>query len=75
MRDALLWRKSMRSLDHGKRWKLSTALSTTPRSYGAFAVEGFLAPYVVVRRKSDGVRGTLTFQHSPRFYFDFAADK
>ena len=41
----------------------------------SFTVEGFLAPYCVVRRKSDGVRGTLTFQHSPRFYFDFAADK
>lgn len=32
---------------------------------------GFAAPYVVVRRKSDGQRGTLTFTHSPRLYFDF----
>lgn len=36
-----------------------------------FAVEGFLAPFVVVRRKTDGVRGSLSFQHQPRFYFDF----
>ena len=36
-----------------------------------FEVEGFGAPCVVVRRKSDGQRGTLFFQHSPRFYFDF----
>lgn len=36
-----------------------------------FSVEGFLAPYVVVRRRSDNVRGTLTFTHSPRVYFDF----
>jgi len=39
-----------------------------------FEVTGFLAPYVVVRRKSDGVVGTLQFRHSPRFYFNFQAD-
>lgn len=36
-----------------------------------FKVEGFAAPFVVVRRKSDNVKGTLTFTHHPRFYFDF----
>lgn len=36
-----------------------------------FEVEGFAAPFVVVRRKSDGVRGSLEFQHMPRFYFRF----
>jgi hypothetical protein len=36
-----------------------------------FTVEGFMAPYVVVRRKSDGQRGSLMFQHNPRFYFGF----
>jgi hypothetical protein len=37
-----------------------------------FEVLGFMAPYVVVRRKSDGVKGSLEFQHQPRFYFNFA---
>lgn len=36
-----------------------------------FEVDGFLAPYVVVKRRSDGVKGTLEFTHMPRFYFDF----
>lgn len=36
-----------------------------------FSVLGFMAPYVVVQRKSDGVRGSLMFQHSPRLYFGF----
>lgn len=36
-----------------------------------YSVEGFGAPYVVVTRDSDGKRGSLTFQASPRFYFDF----
>jgi len=36
-----------------------------------FEVEGFGAPFVVVRRKSDGQRGSLEFQHMPRFYFSF----
>jgi len=36
-----------------------------------FTVRSFLAPFVMVTRKSDGKTGTLMFQHSPRFYFDF----
>jgi len=39
-----------------------------------FEVLGFMAPYVVVRRKSDGKKGSLEFQHSPRFYFNFRED-
>jgi hypothetical protein len=40
-----------------------------------FEVTGFMAPFVVVKRKSDGVVGSLMFQHSPRYYFSFTADK
>jgi hypothetical protein len=36
-----------------------------------FEVIGFMAPYVVVRRKSDGQKGSIEFQHCPRFYFNF----
>ena len=39
-----------------------------------FEVIGFLAPFVVVRRRSDGRKGTLSFQHSPRLYYDFVED-
>lgn len=39
-----------------------------------FDVVGFAAPFVVVVRKSDGVKGTLEFAHSPRRYFDFRKD-
>lgn len=39
-----------------------------------FEVLGFMAPYIVVRRKSDGRKGSLEFQHLPRFYFNFALD-
>ena len=39
-----------------------------------FEVLGFMAPFVVVRRRSDGVRGSMEFTHSPRFYFNFTAD-
>jgi hypothetical protein len=39
-----------------------------------FDVLGFAAPLVVVRRRSDGARGSLFFQHSPRLYFGFEAD-
>ncbi|MHB1038504.1 MAG: hypothetical protein ACYC0Y_28105 [Pirellulales bacterium] len=36
-----------------------------------FEVLGFDAPFVVVRRKADGKKGGLEFQHDPRFYFNF----
>jgi hypothetical protein len=39
-----------------------------------FGVEGFMAPFVVVRRKADGVVGSLMFQHHPRYYFDWVQD-
>ena len=52
---------------HGQIWN-TEELSET------FEVIGFLAPFVVVRRKSDGVKGSLEFQHHPRFYFNFKLD-
>jgi hypothetical protein len=39
-----------------------------------FDVLGFMAPYVVVRRRSDGRKGSMEFQHLPRFYFNFVLD-
>lgn len=39
-----------------------------------FEVLGFQAPFVVVRRRSDGQRGSLEFRHSPRVYFSWTPD-
>ena len=52
---------------HGRVWDTSELQQD-------FSVEGFLAPFVVVRRKSDGQRGSLLFQHSPRLYHSFTAE-
>jgi len=49
---------------HGQVWD-------TQQLSDDFEVIGFAAPLVVVRRKSDGVKGSLMFQASPRFYFGF----
>lgn len=49
---------------HGKVWN-------TDELQQDFVVTGFMAPFVVVRRKSDGTEGSLKFQHSPRYYFNF----
>lgn len=54
--------------EHGQVWD-------TGEMQVDFAVDGFMAPMVVVRRKADGARGSLMFQHSPRFYFGFKADR
>ena len=40
-----------------------------------FTVIVVLAPYVVVRRKSDGLKGSMEFQHQPRIYFNFVEDQ
>lgn len=45
-----------------------------------FAVDGFLAPFVFVTTKVPvgnhpvGTRGSLFFQHDPRFYWGFEAE-
>ena len=48
---------------------------TTSEMTAEFEVLGFLAPYVVVRRKSDSKTGSLQFRHSPRVYFGWQEDK
>ncbi len=50
--------------EHGQVWD-------TTELQEEFEAIGFMAPLIVVRRRSDGVRGSLEFQHSPRFYFNF----
>ena len=53
--------------EHGQVWDT--------RQLGEdFDVLGFMAPVVVVRKKSTGQEGSLFFQHNPRFYFDFQPD-
>lgn len=46
----------------------------TGRLQQDFEVIGFAAPFVVVRRRADGEKGTLEFTHSPRVYFGWHAD-
>ena len=53
--------------EHGQVW-------STQELGQDFEVLGFASPLVVVRRRSDGTKGSLFFQHTPRFYFDFQAD-
>lgn len=47
---------------------------TTDQLQEEFSVLGFMAPYIVVQRKSDGKTGTLQFKHSPRIYFNWQED-
>jgi hypothetical protein len=52
-------------VQHGQVWN-------TEQLSGDFEVIGFMAPLVVVSRKSDGKKGSLEFLHSPRLYFNFS---
>ena len=49
---------------HGRVWD-------TDQLQEDFDVVGFSAPLVVVIRRTDSVKGSLKFQGSPRFYFQF----
>ena len=52
---------------HGKVWNTNELTEE-------FEVTGFMAPFVGVCRKSDGKKGLMSFQHHPRFYFDFTGE-
>ena len=47
---------------HGQVWD-------TDQLQQDFTVLSFFAPMIAVIRKSDNQKGTLAFQHNPRFYF------
>lgn len=36
-----------------------------------FEVLGFMAPFVIVANRETGQRGSLEFQHQPRFFFNW----
>jgi hypothetical protein len=40
-----------------------------------FEVLSFCAPWVVVKRRADGVVGSIEFQHAPRLYWGFREDR
>ena len=52
---------------HGQIWN-------TTELQQEFEVLGFMAPLVVVRRRCDGVRGSLYFQNDPRYFFGFSPE-
>jgi hypothetical protein len=52
---------------HGQVWD-------TSQLQDDFQVLGFAAPFVIVRRRSDGIKGSLLFQNSPRFYYSFSPE-
>jgi hypothetical protein len=49
---------------HGRVWD-------TDQLQEDFEVLGFMAPIIAVRRRCDGLKGSLIFQGSPRYYFGF----
>jgi hypothetical protein len=52
---------------HGAAWD-------TKELQRDYTVHSFMAPFVTVTRKSDGVKGSMQFTHMPRFYFGFVAE-
>lgn len=49
---------------YGKVW-------TTDELSEEFQIVGFMAPLCVVKRRADGMKGSVEFQHNPRFFFNF----
>lgn len=68
-REMLATGQPQRDLEQAeKRW-------TTDELREEFEVLGFMAPFVVVRRLADNVKGSMEFTHNPRFYFNFTEDR
>jgi hypothetical protein len=44
---------------------------TTQEMQEKYTVDSFAFYMCLVTRKSDGVKGVLDFDHSPRFYYNF----
>ena len=51
--------------------KIYGEVFTTGDAVQKYEFIAFCAPFVEVRCRSDGKRGTLEFQNNPRFYFKF----
>ena len=49
---------------HGQIW-------TTSEMQEEFDALGFMAPFIIVRKRDTGERGSLMFTHSPRYYFSW----
>lgn len=49
---------------HGQVWD-------TTELQQEFEVLGFCSPCCIVKRRFDSQKGSVFFQHSPRFYFGF----
>lgn len=59
--------KTPEDYDEDKTW-------TTEQLLEEFEVLGFAMGFCVVKRKSDGQMGSLSFHHAPRVYYDWMAD-
>lgn len=51
----------------GREW-------TTEELTAEFEIIGFLAPYVAVKNRVTGKKGSMLFRHNPRVYFGYAED-
>jgi hypothetical protein len=60
-------RRAELEAQYGKVWD-TTELSEE------FTAIGFMAPFVMVKQKVSGKKGSLEFCHSPRFYFNYVED-
>ena len=57
--------------DYPKAETVKSQVWNTAELQADFDVVGFSMGMVVVDRKSDGVRGSMMFDHSPRIYYGF----
>jgi hypothetical protein len=68
----ILQKNPPKSLTLGLIWCRVRAMKmTTEEMLRDYEVRGFALGICVVKRREDGVLGTLDFDHYPRFYYNF----
>ena len=75
----LLWRNEMAQMptpetERKRLEELQGKVWDTSELQRDFTVESFAAPYVLVTKQATSQKGTMLFQHRPRYYFDFVPD-
>lgn len=58
---------------HMNDYEVLMETMTTDEMRKQYEVLGFAYGICVVRRRSDGMKGTLDFDHAPRVYYNFVA--
>lgn len=64
-------RREMVAEINSPEFEVPAGAITTEQFREQYEAVGFMAPFVMVKVRATGAKGTMQFTHSPRYYFDY----